>query len=103
MYRYKTDLEQISGSSKKDKNVVSVDELTKQIVELYNKKDRVVQDLNIARAAKQSNRQIADDYQARLDETRQLVNKANAEQAHAEIDLEKAKAIISKFKFRHRN
>ena len=47
-----------------------------------------------------SNRQIADDYQARLDETRALVNKANAEQAKAEVELEKANAIIKNSKER---
>lgn len=103
LFRYKADFSQLDKSAKDDAKTDSVDEITKQLAELYAKKDKVVQDLNVARATKQTNRQIADDYQARLDETRALVNKANAEQAHAEIDLEKAKAMIENAKSRISN
>ncbi len=100
LYRYQADFEQIDKSAKDETKVESVDDLTKELAQLESKKDKIVQDLNVARATKQTNRQIADDYQARLDETRTLVNKANAEQARAEIDLEKAKAVIENAKAR---
>lgn len=100
LFRYKTDFEQLDKSSKDEVKTNTVDEITKQLSELNIKKDKIVQDLNVARATKQTNRQIADDYQARLDETRSMVNKAQAEQAHAEVDLEKAKAMIENAKSR---
>ncbi|XQP55954.1 MAG: AAA family ATPase [Mycoplasmoidaceae bacterium] len=100
LFRYQTDFDQLDKSSKDESKVETVDEITKQLAELQAKKDKIVQDLNVAKATKLTNRQIADDYQARLDETRALVNKANAEQARAEVDLEKAKAVIENAKSR---
>ncbi len=100
LFRYQTDFDQLDKSAKDEAKVDSVDEITKELATLQVKKDKIIQDLNVARATKQTNRQIADDYQARLDETRALVNKANAEQAHAEVELEKAKAIIENSKSR---
>lgn len=100
IFKYQASFDQLDANAKEDAKVESVDDIVKQLASLQTKKDKVVQDLNVARAAKQTNRQIADDYQAKLDETRALVNKANAEQAHAEIDLEKAKAIIENAKNR---
>ncbi len=100
LFRYQADFEQLDKSAKDEAKVDSVDEITKELAGLEAKKEKIIQDLNVARATKQTNRQIADDYQARLDETRTLVNKANAEQAHAEIDLERAKAVIENAKSR---
>ncbi|MCQ2956568.1 MAG: AAA family ATPase [Mycoplasmoidaceae bacterium] len=100
LFRYEADFNQLDKSAKEDSKTNSVNEINRELASLYAKKDKIIQDLNVARATKQTNRQIADDYQARLDETRALVNKANAEQAHAEVDLEKAKAIIENAKSR---
>jgi chromosome segregation protein len=99
LYRYKTDYEQINKGNKTDTSKqLSVSYLNKELAELQAKKDKIVQELNVARTAKLNNRQIADDYQARLDETHNIVNKAKAEQANAEINFEKANAVINNAK-----
>ncbi|MCQ2748307.1 MAG: AAA family ATPase [Mycoplasmoidaceae bacterium] len=100
LFRYKADYDQLAKTKKAEAKTNTVDEITKELASLQTKKDKLIQDLNVAKAAKQTNRQIAEDYQARLDETRALVTKANAEQAHAEIDLTKAKGIIDNAKSR---
>jgi len=97
LYRYRTDYEQLDTKSSKSE-VVTVDDINKQLAELQNKKEKVIQELNLARVTKNTNRQIYDDYQAKLDETRELVDKARAEESKAEIDQEKAKAIIQNAK-----
>lgn len=99
LYRYKTDYEQINKGNKTDTSKqLSVSYLNKELAELQAKKDKIVQELNVARTTKLNNRQIADDYQARLDETHNIVNKAKAEQANAEINFEKANAVINNAK-----
>lgn len=99
LYRYKIDYEQISKKNNTNPTKkLSVSDLNKQLAELQIKKDKIVQELNVARTTKLNNRQIADDYQARLNETYNFVNKAKTEQANAEINLEKANAVINNAK-----
>lgn len=97
LFRYKTDYEQLD-KTRSDAAEVTVDDINRELNELSIKKDKITQELNVARANKISNRQIADDYQARLDETKERANKANVEQARAEIELEKANAAIANAK-----
>ncbi len=92
--RYEADYEQLDVKDK-SQQASTADELNKELNDLLTKKDKVVQELNVARVSKTTNRQIYEDYQAKLDETRALVDKARAEQTHAEIDQEKAKAAVS--------
>ncbi len=95
--RYKVDYEQLDKKDKTEQ-ASTADDLNKQLNDLTTKKEKIVQELNVARVSKTQNRQIYEDYQAKLDETRTLVDKARAEQAHAEIDLAKAKATIENAK-----
>lgn len=100
LFKYQADFDALDKNNKEDSSSNSVDDINKEYALLQSRKDKIVQELNVARAAKVSNRQIADDYQARLDETKSYVNKANAELAKAELDLQKANTIIDNAKER---
>jgi len=98
LLRYKSDYEQLEKTEGKNSSVVNVDDINKQLTDLRNKKDKVIQDLNVAKVTKNTNRQIYEDYLAKINETKALVDKAKAEQAHAEVDQERAKAVIENAK-----
>ena len=78
LYRYKTELEQLKYSSNKHSdinNISNVNDVDRELAMLYTKKDKIIEELNIARQSKLNNREIYDDYLARLEETRELIDK----------------------------
>lgn len=94
LMRYQTEYEQIKGVKVKDTSSTNVDDIFKEVASANAKKDKIVQQLNVARTTKLNCKQRYDDLLHKSEEIRNLVDKARGDESDAQIELAKLEATI---------
>lgn len=105
LYRHEMEYQQlISSNDYTDKSQTwSATEIEKTLSNLYTRKDKLTEELNINRQIKITNKQVYEDNEARLNEIREVVDNLKYQVAKNETDEIKCLGILEKSKDRIAN
>ena len=98
LYRFNTELEQLQYNKDKHgdlESINSANDVEKELAFLQTRKDKITEEINVAKHTKYANKEIYDDYLARLEETRELVDKIRINLTTCETDRVKCESLIS--------
>ena len=93
LMRYQTEYDQIKSKNDESKTT-NIDDVFKELSSANSKKDKITQQLNVARSTKINCKQIYDDLLLKNEEIRNLVDKARANESNAQIELAKLETNI---------